>query len=104
MRNHFRNWLAALIGIAALSFVSPTQAEATKPKLLRVAPETVYANTSDFFNPVYEVRVFGENFAADNSNLRIYLDGLEAEVVWRRHEKKIIKTKEGKQDKAVNTE
>ena len=104
MRNHFRNWLAALIGTTALSVASPTQAEATKPKLLRVAPESVYANTSDFLNPVYEVRVFGENFAADSSNLKIYLDGREAEVVWSRPEKKLSKITEGNKDPEVNAE
>ena len=80
MRNNFSSLLAIAAGTVLLS--GAVRAETLKPKILKVVPDAVYANETDFAYPLYKIKVFGEKFAPEDSNLRIYLDGRDATVVW----------------------
>jgi hypothetical protein len=86
MQSSFKTTLLVFLGTVGLS--ASATSETLPPKILKVSPDSVYANATDYAFPVYKTQVFGENFAVEDQNLKIYLDGREATVVWGEPPKK----------------
>src|ERR1700704_982068 len=80
---NFRALFSASVVVATLLFSGslPGETDAEKaekeatPKLLKVVPDGVYANTSDYEYPFYEVTLVGENL--DDTGLKIFINDRE---------------------------
>ena len=76
--NRRTHWLRGLIAIALISlpaglFAQTNKAEEPKPKLLKVIPDAVYANETDFVCPLYPVTVVGENLPTGDA-LKVFVN------------------------------
>jgi hypothetical protein len=69
----------ALIALPAGLFAE-TKNEEAKPTLLKVIPDAVYANETDFLCPLYNVTVVGENLPAGDA-LKVFVNDRQLKVV-----------------------
>jgi hypothetical protein len=69
----------ALISLPAGLFAQTNKAEERNPKLLKVIPDAVYANETDFLCPLYHVTVVGENLPAGDA-LKVFVNDRQLKV------------------------
>lgn len=84
-RNISAHWLQCWIAIALISlpaglFAQTKKEDEPKPKLVKVIPDAVYANETDFLCPLYHVTVVGENLPAGDA-LKIFVNDRQLKVV-----------------------
>lgn len=83
--NKKAHWLRCLIALAVISlpaglFAETKKDEGPRPKLLKVIPDAVYANETDYLCPLYYVTVVGENFPAGDA-LKVFVNDRQLKVV-----------------------
>jgi hypothetical protein len=70
----------ALISLPTALFAETKSETETKLKLLKVIPEGVYSNETDFICPLYHVTVVGENLPAGDA-LKVFVNDRQVKVV-----------------------
>ncbi|MEN3369281.1 MAG: hypothetical protein V7609_1424 [Verrucomicrobiota bacterium] len=77
-RNKRTHWLRCSIAIALISlpaglFAQTKKEDEPKPKLIKVIPDAVYANETDFLCPLYHVTIVGENLPVGDA-LKVFVN------------------------------
>jgi hypothetical protein len=84
-RNKSSQWFRCLITVALISlpaglFAETKKEDEPKPKLLKVIPDAVYANETDFICPLYPITVVGENLPTGDA-LKVFVNDRQLKVV-----------------------